>query len=260
MLGGLKGNVTEATVISRIQGRLSTIESENTVCILLAVESCSRAWCFPSPDSDYDVRFIYIHPKEWYPSIEPQRDVIEPQRAGFMDLSGWQNRKALRLFARANPLLIEWLSSPIIYRDHNGLRSELPGLLPTYYEPRTFVYHHIHMADNNYREYLDGPTVRARKYLYVLRTVLAIAGLSCATASGTGHPVHSARGHIPRGRLATTPTRCWPARPFPTPTWRLRPAVGPARESPASGPQSRGDARCRARVVPTFWLFPRHIL
>ena len=48
-----------------IQENLDAIEQQNHVRILLAVESGSRAWGFASPDSDYDVRFIYMQePKE----------------------------------------------------------------------------------------------------------------------------------------------------------------------------------------------------
>ena len=62
-----------------IQGRLRAIEEEHDVRVLFAVESGSRAWGFPSPNSDYDVRFIYAHPREWYLSLdlEERRDVVE---------------------------------------------------------------------------------------------------------------------------------------------------------------------------------------
>lgn len=49
---------------------LQKIEVQYNVKILYAVESGSRAWGFSSPDSDWDVRFIYVHPLNWYlPSI-----------------------------------------------------------------------------------------------------------------------------------------------------------------------------------------------
>lgn len=35
------------------------------------------------------------------------------------------------------------------------------------------LYHYLSMADGNYREYLQGEMVRAKKYFYVLRTLLA---------------------------------------------------------------------------------------
>ncbi len=60
-----------------IQARLRQIEREENVCIFYACESGSRAWGFPSEDSDCDVRFMYIHSKDWYLSIDERRDVIE---------------------------------------------------------------------------------------------------------------------------------------------------------------------------------------
>lgn len=44
----------------KIQEQLRRIEEAENIKILLSVESGSRAWGFASPDSDYDVRFIYI--------------------------------------------------------------------------------------------------------------------------------------------------------------------------------------------------------
>ena len=170
--------MTDAEAFDRIQARLSAIEAAHRVRVLMAVESGSRAWGFPSRDSDFDVRFIYIHPRDWYLSLETRRDVIEsppgPSGEDMLDVVGWDIRKTLRLFAKANPPLLEWLASPIVYRDEKGFRSELTRLLPVYYEPRACRHHYLHMARNNYREYLQGPTVWIKKYLYVLRPLLAI--------------------------------------------------------------------------------------
>jgi predicted nucleotidyltransferase len=164
----------DADVFDLIQRRLSAIEVEHRVRILMAVESGSRAWGFPSRNSDYDVRFIYIHPRDWYLSLETRRDVLEPPKGDTLDVVGWDIRKALQLFAKANPPLLEWLTSPIVYRDEKGFRSDLTRRLPVYYEPQTCRYHYLHMAQNNYREYLRGPIVWIKKYLYVLRPLLAV--------------------------------------------------------------------------------------
>ena len=166
--------MTEAEASDVIQRRLAAVERTNDVRILMAVESGSRAWGFPSRDSDYDVRFVYAHPKDWYLSLAPQRDVIETPIEDLIDLTGWDIRKALRLFAKANPPLVEWLTSPIVYRDERGFRSDLQKLLPTYYEEKTCMYHYLHMARGNFRHYLQGTTVWIKKYLYVLRPLLAV--------------------------------------------------------------------------------------
>src|SRR5690348_15189544 len=99
-----------------IQRRLQELESERDIRVLYACESGSRARSFASSDSDYDVRFIYVHPLDWYLSILDGREVIE-QMEGDLDLSGWELRKALKLLRKSNPPLMEWLSSPIVYKE-----------------------------------------------------------------------------------------------------------------------------------------------
>jgi predicted nucleotidyltransferase len=166
-------------VRNEIVRRLELIEAPGDVRVLYAVESGSRAWGFPARDSDYDVRFIYIRPPTWYLSVdlESRRDVIEQPIVDAIDLSGWDIRKALRLFAKSNPPLLEWLSSPITYSADPEFVGSLRGQLPDYYSPVASMQHYLHMARGNQREYLRGDTVWVKKYFYVLRPLLAIRWL-----------------------------------------------------------------------------------
>ncbi|MDO8433705.1 MAG: nucleotidyltransferase domain-containing protein, partial [Candidatus Binatus sp.] len=109
----------EDRIFISIHQALESLEYAENMVVLLAVESGSRAWGFSSTDSDYDVRFIYIRRPEWYLSIdlENQRDVIEQPLADEIDLSGWDIRKALKLFHKSNPPLLEWLQCPVVYRE-----------------------------------------------------------------------------------------------------------------------------------------------
>jgi uncharacterized protein len=163
-------------IIISIRHALESLESGENVVILLAVESGSRAWGFPSTDSDYDVRFIYIRPPEWYLSIdlEIQRDVIARPIQDTIDLSGWDVRKALKLFQKSNPPILEWLQCPIVYRERFSFATALRELLPEFYSPRANFFHYLHMARGNIREYLRGDTVWRKKYFYVLRPLLAL--------------------------------------------------------------------------------------
>jgi predicted nucleotidyltransferase len=176
---------------SLIQAKLAEIEAEENVVIFYACESGSRAWGFPSPDSDYDIRFLYLHPRDWYLSIDVKRDVIErPLTAENFDLSGWDLRKALQLFRKSNPPLFEWLGSPIIYREETDLAARMRELAQTWYSPLACIHHYLHMAQGNFREYLKGERVRTKKYFYVLRPILAINWLErgygvAPTAFGT---------------------------------------------------------------------------
>lgn len=168
--------VIDEVIVEEVRRRLDHVETNEGVRILLAVESGSRAWGFPSRDSDYDVRFVYIHPPEWYLSVDAdqRRDVIERPILDEIDLSGWEIRKALLLFAKSNPPLLEWLSSPLIYRDTKALAPRLLDLLPAYYAPNASLYHYLHMAQGNFKDYLRGDIVWVKKYFYVLRPLLAV--------------------------------------------------------------------------------------
>lgn len=157
----------------KIIKKLQEIEEEQKVKILYAVESGSRAWGFESKDSDYDVRFIYAHLLDWYISIDEKRDVIEYPLQDALDIIGWDIKKALQLYKKSNPPLYEWLVSPIIYRENGNFAQQLRELTSQFYSPLTTMHHYLHMAEGNYREYLQGDTVRIKKYFYVLRPVFA---------------------------------------------------------------------------------------
>lgn len=162
----------------RIIEELIKIESSENVRILFAVESGSRAWGFPSADSDYDVRFVYIRPLEWYLSIENQRDVLEYPINDLLDISGWDIRKAFRLFRKSNPSLMEWLNSPITYCEAFATRNTLNEMSNAFFSPKANMHHYLSMAKANYRTYLQGETVKSKKYFYVLRPILACKWLA----------------------------------------------------------------------------------
>jgi len=156
-----------------IFAKLNEIEKEKQVKILYAVESGSRAWGFESKDSDYDVRFIYIHPRDWYLSIESRRDVIEYPISGLLDVNGWDVKKALKLFENSNPPLYEWLNSPIVYLEKGNFAKNLRTLMPKFYSPVACTHHYLSMAKRNYKAYLSRPKVIVKKYFYTMRPIFA---------------------------------------------------------------------------------------
>lgn len=158
---------------NKILEELKKIEEKENVKILYAVESGSRAWGFPSKDSDYDVRFIYVRPEKWYLSIKEGRDVLEYPICDDLDFVGWDLKKALNLYRKSNPSLIEWLMSPVIYMEAENLKEELNDLSSQYISKKALLYHYLNMAKGNYRGYLQGEEVKAKKYFYVLRTIFA---------------------------------------------------------------------------------------
>jgi len=161
-------------VSQRVRDALARIEAERNVRVLYACESGSRAWGFASRDSDYDVRFLYVHRRDWYLSVEERRDVIELPIADDLDVSGWELRKALRLLLKSNPPLLEWLKSPIVYGCDPAFVAEFRELAEEFYSPRRCFAHYLHMAFGNWRHYLLGrELVSLKKYLYVFRPLLA---------------------------------------------------------------------------------------
>ena len=168
-----------------IELKLKEIEEKENVRILHCVESGSRAWGFASPDSDYDVRFIYVRPKEFYLRLDKTRDVIEWQLDDTLDINGWDISKALKLLYKSNPTLFEWNSSPIVYKTTDEWK-KVSSIINRYFVAKSGLYHYLSTAKNNYREYLKGKTVRLKKYFYVLRPLLACKWI---LAEGTPPPM-----------------------------------------------------------------------
>lgn len=170
-----------ATIIAK----LSEIEKAENVKILHCVESGSRAWGFASPDSDYDVRFIYVRPKDFYLRLDKTRDVIEWQLDDTLDINGWDVKKTLTLLYKSNPTLFEWNSSPIVYKTTDEWQS-ISAIVNRYFVAKSGLYHYISTAKRNYSEYLTGKTVKLKKYFYVLRPLLACKWI---LAEGTPPPM-----------------------------------------------------------------------
>ena len=152
---------------------LKDLERRYDVTVLFACESGSRGWGFASPDSDYDVRFVYVNRLAWYLTVETGRDVIEQPISGELDVNGWDLRKALQLLKKSNPTLLEWLRSPIVYREDELASTRLREMAVGGFSAVRGYHHYVSMAKKNFREHLRADEVRYKKYLYVLRPLLA---------------------------------------------------------------------------------------
>jgi uncharacterized protein len=156
-----------------ICAQLSQLQSEHAVRVLFAAESGSRAWGFASPNSDYDVRFLYVPQPNWYYHVSPKRDVIECMLPHDIDLSGWELRKALRLFKRYNGALYEWLGSPIQYVELGATASHLRTLMATMFKPAAALHHYGSMAQAALLEMPETGPVSSKKLCYLLRALFA---------------------------------------------------------------------------------------
>jgi len=153
---------------------LQQVQDEKEIKILLACETGSRAWGFPSPDSDYDVRFIYRHKKDWYLSLNEQKDtIVKMYENNEFDLSGWDLKKSLNLLWKSNPPLSERIQSPIIYISDNEFLNGINDLAQNSYSKIATMHHYLNMSKKMYSEVKDNPTVKLKKLFYALRTSIA---------------------------------------------------------------------------------------
>lgn len=169
---------------ARVLEELQRIERERNVKVLYACESGSRAWGFASTDSDYDVRFVYVEKPDWFVQVDTPRDVIERPLDDELDVSGWELCKTLGLLRKSNPTLLEWLDSPLVYCQEREAVQGLQALAEAFYSPPAARSHYLAMARNNFRGYLQGESVRFKKYFYVLRPLLAVRWID----QGRGRP------------------------------------------------------------------------
>lgn len=158
----------------KINSYLAQIEKEKDIKILLAVETGSRAWGFPSPDSDYDIRMIYVHPKDWYLSLTEKKDTIEMMlENNDLDITGWDLRKSLRLLWKSNPPLLERIQSPIIYKQDPMFLEAFRKIAQDTYSRIATIHHYVNMAIKCYDEISEGETYKLKKFFYALRTATA---------------------------------------------------------------------------------------
>ncbi|MFB8274260.1 nucleotidyltransferase domain-containing protein [Nocardia colli] len=165
----------DPTVVGSIDFELDRVEREHRVSIRLAIESGSRAWGFPSPDSDYDCRFVYVANLDTYLSPWPTRDVIETPLAGLLDVNGWDLAKALRLLVAGNAVLIEWLMSPIVYRGDSRFRADLRALADEVADRNRVARHYLHLGAKQWELFDRNRSLK--KVFYSLRPALALRWL-----------------------------------------------------------------------------------
>ena len=157
-------------MLIEINTLLTRIEASHDIRIVYACESGSRAWGFASPDSDYDIRFIFIRSEQSYVSVQEGLESIDLPLEGELDAGGWDIRKAARLLGKSNGALIEWLRSPIVYRNENGFRERWQAMTRAIFSPRASSDHYRGLAkqmsgrvNSNTRTLLTAPKSSSRR-------------------------------------------------------------------------------------------------
>ena len=165
--------------------KIREIEHEEKIKILHVIESGSRAWGFASPDSDYDVRFIYVRDKKKYLGLRETKDYIDWELNDVLDINGWDLKKTLQHFHKSNATLFEWANSPVVYYTTDEWKKVF-GVAQSYFAVKPSLYHYYGTANKNYIEYLQEDMVRYKKYFYVLRPLLCCKWIE---EKGTPPPV-----------------------------------------------------------------------
>jgi len=164
--------VMDESIVTEIKKKLDEIEKRENVRIIYACESGSRAWGFASKDSDYDVRFVYIRPLEEYLRLDNPSDVIEAELNEIYDINGWDLKKLFSLLYKSNPVIFEWNGSPVVYKKTSEWE-KVREILSEYFIEGAALHHYKGMAKSNIRSNFTGSEIKLKKYLYVLRPVLA---------------------------------------------------------------------------------------
>jgi len=157
----------------KLQETIAQLERDKSIRVLYACESGSRAWGIPSPDSDYDVRFIYVHQLDWYLSLSNRKDTITVQSDDVeLDMTGWDLRKTLQLMKKSNAAPLEWMNSPMVYHETQGFLRRFRNVGATCFSPNSMNYHYLSMAKKFYDSCAGEESVNLKTWFYALRTAL----------------------------------------------------------------------------------------
>ncbi len=148
------------------------LENQYNIIVLYACEAGSRAWGYASPDSDFDVRFIYRHKLDFYLSLHKQKDTIDPAIQDNPDMGGWDIQKALLLLQKSNIPLLEWVYSTITYLSDENFDKQLQAIATSFFSPITGFYHYQSMA-KKHAALCDKSQYKLKHLFYALRTACA---------------------------------------------------------------------------------------
>ena len=157
--------------------KLKDIEEQRQIKLLYVAESGSRAWGFASTDSDYDVRGIFIYPKDQYLSLDPAKDALSWIEDTWFDVGLWDLKKSLRLLRKTNTSLIEWLQSPIVYYQYQQTQKDLLTLAEQHFSPRAALYHYRGIAKTT-QNGMQADKLSLKKWFYVLRNLLSASWIA----------------------------------------------------------------------------------
>ena len=157
----------------KIVEALQALEQTRNLRILYACESGSRAWGFPSPDSDYDVRFLYVKPLDWYLQLSTPKDVINQEIDALLDISGWEIRKCMQLMVKSNASPFEWMQSPIVYLGQPAFLDSFRDLAKDCFSPIASIHHYLGLAKKYHAAISTPAPAKLKSWFYALRASLS---------------------------------------------------------------------------------------
>ena len=157
----------------KIMTLLHDLERQHNIRILMAVNYGSRCFGYSSSESDWDVRFIYVHQPEWYFSIAKTEDVIEMMIAeDHLDIEGYDLKKALNLLARTNPIESDWLHANDYYILDKDFLHNMLAFESQCYNRHHAMYHFYSISVKHNQRYLD-KEVTLKRFIYYMRGLLS---------------------------------------------------------------------------------------
>ena len=152
--------------------KLTDTENKHGVKVIHAIESGSRGWGFAAKDADYDCRFIYVHPRDWYLTVQDKKDFIEAEQNEVFDIKGVDISRALRFIVKPDCTIYEWLSSNEIYVCNEPLVKLLKELTLDYFNPVPLNWHYLSLAKKMVGDIDSADEAKIKKYFYVLRPIV----------------------------------------------------------------------------------------
>ncbi len=158
---------------NKIKYYLKKLEKEKNIKILWACETGSRAWGFPSTDSDYDIRLIYVHKSNWYLSLNNPKDSLELMLDNNeIDITGWELKKSLLLLNKSNAPLLERIQSPMVYLADYEFIKEFRTLSLHHYSRITTIHHYLSITKKFLEDLESKEFYKLKAFFYTLRSAL----------------------------------------------------------------------------------------
>ena len=157
----------------RILTLLHDLERKHGIRNLLAVSYGSRSFGYASAESDWDVRFIYVHRPEWYFSIAKTEDsvklILDDED---IDMEGYDLKKALTLLSRTNPNESDWLHAKDYLIVDDDFLHAMQAFEAQCYNPHHAMYHFYSIALKHSQRYLE-KEVTLKRFVYYMRGLLS---------------------------------------------------------------------------------------